>query len=363
MNADKNEEIERDEEQAKASEEENVEAIGDRVDDIDKEASNTNAVKHALETAAEEKAEKAEAEEAAGDHEAAALDAADAVADQKAAPTDDAIDDDVAVAEDNVAAMADGEALADADADATPDIDVKLKSDGGKAAKAAKKVAPLAKGAKKVAKAAAAKVAEGIADVEAEAGEVVASVDAEIAEEENKLPMKWYVIHTYSGHENKVKVNITKMIATSTIQDHFGRLIVPTEEVAEMKKGKKTISTRKFFPSYILIEMNMTDSSWHLVTDIPGVTSFVGSTTKPQALLPNEVERILGRMDTEKETIIPEIPYTLGESIRIKDGPFSDFTGVIDEINAEKGKLRVMVSIFGRETPVELDFLQVESNS
>jgi transcriptional antiterminator NusG len=190
-----------------------------------------------------------------------------------------------------------------------------------------------------------------------------ATVEEQAAAEvdESKLPMKWYVVHTYSGHENKVKENILKMIATSSIQDQFGRLIVPTEEVAEMKKGKKTVTTRKFFPSYILIEMFMSDDSWHLVNGIPGVTSFVGTGTKPQALLPNEVERILGRMDKEKDTIIPEIPYTLGEHIRIKDGPFSDFTGVIDEINAEKGKLRVLVSIFGRETPVELDFLQVES--
>jgi transcriptional antiterminator NusG len=179
--------------------------------------------------------------------------------------------------------------------------------------------------------------------------------------EESTLPMKWYVIHTYSGHENKVKENILKMVKSSSIADQFGRLIVPTEEVAEMKKGKKTVTTRKFFPSYILIEMFMSDESWHLVNGIPGVTSFVGAGTKPQALMPSEVERILGRMDKDRDTIIPEIPYTLGEHIRIKDGPFSDFTGVVDEINAEKGKLRVLVSIFGRETPVELDFLQVES--
>jgi transcriptional antiterminator NusG len=216
-------------------------------------------------------------------------------------------------------------------------------------------------------------VAEEAAAEEAAAEETVAeeTVAEEAAEspqtagsdgaEESKLPMKWYVVHTYSGHENKVKENILKMINTSSIKDEFGRLIVPTEEVAEMKKGKKTITTRKFFPSYILIEMFMSDESWHLVNGIPGVTSFVGTGTKPQPLLPTEVERILGRMDKERETIIPEIPYTLGEHIRIKDGPFSDFTGVIDEINAEKGKLRVLVSIFGRETPVELDFLQVES--
>jgi len=195
---------------------------------------------------------------------------------------------------------------------------------------------------------------------ETEPDEAKAAATAE-APEESKFPMKWYVVHTYSGHEKKVKDNILRMIQGSSIDEQFGRLIVPTEEVAEMKKGKKTVTTRKFFPSYILIEMFMSDESWHLVNGIPGVTSFIGSGTKPHALLPNEVERILGRMGKDKETIIPEIPYTLGEHIRIKDGPFSDFTGVIDEINAEKGKLRVLVSIFGRETPVELDFLQVES--
>jgi len=191
--------------------------------------------------------------------------------------------------------------------------------------------------------------------------EAAAKAAAEAEERpESSLPMKWYVIHTYSGHENKVKENILKMVKTSNVKDQFGRLIVPTEEVAEMKKGKKTITTRKFFPSYILIEMFMSEDSWHLVNGIPGVTSFVGTGTKPQPLSEGEVERILGRMDRDRETIAPEIPFTLGEHIRIKDGPFSDFTGVVDEINAEKGKLRVLVSIFGRETPVELDFLQVE---
>ena len=175
------------------------------------------------------------------------------------------------------------------------------------------------------------------------------------------LPTRWYVVHTYSGHENKVRENIQKMINASSIREHFGQIVVPTEEVAEMKKGKKTITTRKFFPSYILIEMYMSDEAFHLVNDLPGVTGFVGTSSGPQPLTKAEVERILGRMDKEKQTIIPEIPFTLGEHIRIKDGPFSDFTGVIDEINVERGKLRVLVSIFGRETPVELDFLQVES--
>lgn len=174
-------------------------------------------------------------------------------------------------------------------------------------------------------------------------------------------PMRWYVVHTYSGHENKVRENIQKMINTSSVKNHFGQIVVPTEEVAEMKKGKKTITTRKFFPSYILIEMHMSDEAFHLVNDLPGVTGFVGTSAGPQPLTKAEVERILGRMDKEKQTIIPEIPFTLGEHIRIKDGPFSDFTGIIDDINIERGKLRVLVSIFGRETPVELDFLQVES--
>jgi transcriptional antiterminator NusG len=194
----------------------------------------------------------------------------------------------------------------------------------------------------------------------AAAGKKEAAVAMDEVPSESKLPMKWYVIHTYSGHENKVKENILKMVKTSTIKDEFGRLIVPTEEVAEMKKGKKTITTRKFFPSYILIEMHISEDSWHLVNGIPGVTSFVGAGTKPQPLSEPEVERILGRINKDRGTILPEIPFTLGEHIRIKDGPFSDFTGIIDEINTEKGKLKVLVSIFGRETPVELDFLQVE---
>jgi len=187
------------------------------------------------------------------------------------------------------------------------------------------------------------------------------SVAGSAGAETSTVPKRWYVVHTYSGHENKVRENIQKMINASSIKDHFGQIVVPTEEVAEMKKGKKTITTRKFFPSYILIEMNMSDEAFHLVSDLPGVTGFVGTSSGPQPLTKPEVERILGRMDKEKQTIIPEIPFTLGEHIRIKDGPFSDFTGVVDEINAERGKMRVLVSIFGRETPVELDFLQVEN--
>lgn len=209
-------------------------------------------------------------------------------------------------------------------------------------------------------------VAEETADVDDAAaadegnGDATAASDAE-PEEDTGLPKRWYVVHTYSGHENKVKTNIQKMISSSAIIDHFGQIVVPTEEVAEMKKGKKTITTKKFFPSYILVEIHMTDESWHLINDMPGVTGFVGTSSGPQPLTEPEVARILGRMNKEKQTIVPEIPFTLGEHIRIKDGPFSDFTGIVDEINVDRGKLRVLVSIFGRETPVELDFLQVES--
>jgi len=202
------------------------------------------------------------------------------------------------------------------------------------------------------------------ADVEDDGGESVgkdAEASADAVAEETGPPKRWYVAHTYSGHENKVRRNLEKMIAASSIADHFGQIVVPTEEVAEMKKGKKTVTTRKFFPSYLLIEMHMTDESWHLVNDMPGVTGFVGTQSGPVPLTGPEVDRILGRMDKEKQTIIPEIPFTLGEHIRIKDGPFSDFTGIIDEINSDRGKLKVLVSIFGRETPVELDFLQVET--
>lgn len=228
-------------------------------------------------------------------------------------------------------------------------------------ARAPKKAKPAAarKGAKKTAGKAPAKAKKTTGAAKKRTEDAVAA-EAPTEEPENKLPMKWYAVHTYSGHENKVKENIQKMVKTSGVKEQFGRLIVPTEEVAEMRKGKKTITTRKFFPSYILIEMFMSEDSWHLVNSIPGVTSFVGTGTTPQPLAETEVERVLGRMDKERETIVPEIPFTLGEHIRIKDGPFSDFSGIIDEINTEKGKLRVLVSIFGRETPVELDFLQVE---
>jgi transcriptional antiterminator NusG len=179
-------------------------------------------------------------------------------------------------------------------------------------------------------------------------------------EEEKSGRMRWYVVHTYSGRENKVKDTIERMIRNSEMKDQFGKVLVATEEVAEMKKGKKKVSQRKLFPSYILIEMEMTDEAWGMIENVPGVTHFVGEGKKPFPIPKKEVDRILGRM-VKKEGVVPEVPYTIGEHVKVVDGPFTDFSGIVDEINPERGKLKVLVSIFGRETPVELDFLQVKS--
>jgi transcriptional antiterminator NusG len=179
-------------------------------------------------------------------------------------------------------------------------------------------------------------------------------------DEAGRKSMRWYVVHTYSGRENKVRETIERLIRNSGCQDRFGKVLVATEEVAEMKKGKKKVSQRKLFPSYILIEMEMSEEAWGLIENVPGVTHFVGGAKKPFPIPKKDVDRILGRME-KKEGIVPEVPFTLGEHVRVADGPFADFTGVVDEINPERGKIKVLVSIFGRETPVELDFLQVKT--
>ncbi len=187
------------------------------------------------------------------------------------------------------------------------------------------------------------------------------AVEGSGAEDEEKAGrMRWYVVHTYSGREKKVRDTIERLISSSGMEAHFGKVLMATEQVAEMKKGKKKVSSRKLFPSYILIEMEMTDKTWSLIENAPGVTHFVGGGKKPFPIPKKEVDRILGRME-KKEGVIPEVPFTLGEHVNVIDGPFADFTGVVDEINPERGKLKVLVSIFGRETPVELDFLQVKS--
>ena len=185
------------------------------------------------------------------------------------------------------------------------------------------------------------------------------SAEAVVESPAEKSRMRWYVVHTYSGREARVRDTVERLLQASDLKDMFGKVLVATEEVAEMKKGKKTVSLKKLFPSYILIEMEMTSQTWSLVENVPGVTHFVGGGAKPTPIPKKEVDRILGRME-QKKGVIPEVPFSIGEHVNVIDGPFSEFTGVVDEINPERGKLKVLVSIFGRETPVELDFLQVK---
>jgi len=171
--------------------------------------------------------------------------------------------------------------------------------------------------------------------------------------------MHWYVIHTYSGHENKVKNNLERTIVNEGVEEQFGRIIVATDDVAEMRDGKRVVSRKKTFPSYVLLEMELSNDTQAIVTGVPGVTRFVGSGQDPVPLTDVEANRLLGRIDTSKPSEPLEVPYKVGEHVKVTDGPFTDFTGVVDEVNGERGKLKVMVSIFGRATPVELDFLQV----
>ncbi|MGQ9675877.1 MAG: transcription termination/antitermination protein NusG [Chloroflexota bacterium] len=169
---------------------------------------------------------------------------------------------------------------------------------------------------------------------------------------------QWYVIHTYSGYENKVKTNLEHRVASMDVQDKIFQVVIPTEEEVEVKDGQRRTVQRKIFPGYVLVEMIMSDDSWYVVRNTPGVTGFVGSGTKPIPLQEDEVKTILKQMRAEAPKV--KVTFNKGQGVRIIDGPFADFTGVVDDINHEKGKVRVLVSFFGRETPVELDFLQVE---
>jgi len=169
---------------------------------------------------------------------------------------------------------------------------------------------------------------------------------------------EWFVIHTYSGYENKVKRNLEHRIATMDMQDRIFQVVIPTEEEIEVKDGQRRTVQRKVFPGYVLVQMNMTDESWYVVRNTPGVTGFVGNGNKPVPLEDTEVGQILRQMKAETPRI--KIGFQKGQSVRIVDGPFTEFVGIVDDINHEKGKVRVLVSFFGRETPVELDFLQVE---
>jgi len=169
---------------------------------------------------------------------------------------------------------------------------------------------------------------------------------------------EWFVIHTYSGYEQKVKTNLEHRIKSMDMTDKIFQVVIPVEDEVEVKDGQRRTVQRKVFPGYVLVEMILDDSSWYVVRNTPGVTGFVGSANKPIPLLEHEVNAILKQMKAETPRV--KIAFQKGQSVRIIDGPFAEFIGVVDEINHERGKVRVLVSFFGRETPVELDFLQVE---
>lgn len=172
---------------------------------------------------------------------------------------------------------------------------------------------------------------------------------------------RWYVVHAYSGFEKSVQRALVERIARSGMQDKFGQVLVPVEEVVEMRGGQKAITERKFFPGYVLVEMDMDDESWHLVKSTPKVTGFVGGTaTKPTPITAKEVEKILQQVQEGVEKPRPKILFDVGEMVRVKEGPFTDFNGTVESVNYEKSRLHVSVTIFGRATPVELEFGQVE---
>jgi len=177
------------------------------------------------------------------------------------------------------------------------------------------------------------------------------------------MTKKWYVVHAYSGFEKSVLRALKDRINRAGMQDKFGEILVPVEEVVEMKGGQKNISERKFFPGYVLVEMEMSDETWHLVKNTDKVTGFVGGTVmRPTPISQKEVDAILHQIQEGIEKPKPKILFEIGEAIRVKDGPFTDFHGSVEDVNYEKNKLRVSVSIFGRPTPVELDFNQVEKS-
>ncbi|RMH56268.1 MAG: transcription termination/antitermination factor NusG [Candidatus Hydrogenedentota bacterium] len=200
---------------------------------------------------------------------------------------------------------------------------------------------------------------------EVEADSERAAPEAPPSEEPRKEPKKkWYVVHAQSGMENKVQANLEKRIKTLGVSDRVFRILIPTEVVAEMRDGKRKISRRKIFPGYVLVEMLEGDEeAWYVIRNTPGVTNFVGANGRPQALTESEVNLLLQQSglkgETEKPKVKPKLEIEVGESVRITDGPFRDFVGKVEETNPDRGKVKVMVTIFGRTAPVELDFMQI----
>lgn len=179
----------------------------------------------------------------------------------------------------------------------------------------------------------------------------------EVTEDQNPRG-QWYVLHTYSGYENKVKANLERRVESMGMEGKIFRVLVPTEEEINFKDGKKKVAKKKIFPGYVLVQMEMSDDSWYVVRNTPGVTGFVSSGTKPIPLLDEEVHAIMRQMGLEEAK--PRLNVAVGDEVRVTGGPFVNFTGTVDEVDPDKGKLRVTVSVFGRETPVELEFSQVE---
>ena len=175
------------------------------------------------------------------------------------------------------------------------------------------------------------------------------------------MSMKWYGVHTYSSFENKVRLNLLETIKNERMESFFEEILIPCETVVELKKGEKKTSSRKFFPGYILVKMELTDETWHLVKETAKVTGFVGGNT-PFPIADEEVDKITRRMEEGAEKPRPKVLFEVGETVRVVDGPFLNFSGVVEDVKPDKGKLRVTVTIFGRATPVELEFMQVEKN-
>lgn len=173
------------------------------------------------------------------------------------------------------------------------------------------------------------------------------------------MARRWYIIHTYSGFEEKVKSAMLERIRKAGAEEFFGEILVPTEQVVEMIKGAKKTSSRKFFPGYILLNVDLNEETWHIVRGTPKVTGFVGNDLNPESLSDEDAMKIIGRIQDGALKPKPKVMYEIGDSVRVTDGPFSNFQGVVDEVFPDKGRVKVMVSIFGRETPVELEFIQV----